>query len=183
MDEATLEGCREKVGRAEELLREIDDRWQAFLNTNPYPAWVEANDDTGCHIVWFDFSTRTPLVLPVILGEFARDTNALYTVSEEALVIMGEYDWPGNLRELANCLMRIAALKPGDNVIRPEDLPPRAHWAHVLGQVDKVVTALASAWKRTTLTSGMMAPRLRSSRPAGSPSRPVASWPRKPRAT
>src|SRR5207237_3176306 len=50
----------------------------------------------------------------VILTEFARETNVRYTVSEEALVLLRNYDWPGNLRELENCLKRIAVLKPGE---------------------------------------------------------------------
>jgi two-component system response regulator HydG len=44
---------------------------------------------------------------------FARDTVRL----------LEDYDWPGNIRELENAIVRAAALC--DQVIRPEDLPER----------------------------------------------------------
>lgn len=43
--------------------------------------------------------------------------------SREALALLGDYDWPGNIRELENAVVRAAALC--DQVIRPEDLPER----------------------------------------------------------
>jgi DNA-binding NtrC family response regulator len=43
--------------------------------------------------------------------------------SREALTLLEDYDWPGNIRELENAIVRAAALC--DQVIRPEDLPER----------------------------------------------------------
>jgi two-component system response regulator AtoC len=43
--------------------------------------------------------------------------------SAEALAILEEYDWPGNIRELENAVVRAAALC--DSIVRPEDLPER----------------------------------------------------------
>jgi two-component system response regulator AtoC len=43
--------------------------------------------------------------------------------SREALQLLEDYDWPGNIRELENAIVRAAALC--DQVIRPEDLPDR----------------------------------------------------------
>ena len=43
--------------------------------------------------------------------------------SREALQLLQSYDWPGNIRELENAIVRAAALC--DQVIRPEDLPER----------------------------------------------------------
>jgi two-component system, NtrC family, response regulator AtoC len=43
--------------------------------------------------------------------------------SAEALAILEEYEWPGNIRELENTVLRATALS--DSVVRPEDLPER----------------------------------------------------------
>ncbi|PYS50273.1 MAG: hypothetical protein DMF68_07650 [Acidobacteria bacterium] len=43
--------------------------------------------------------------------------------SRDALLLLQSYDWPGNIRELENAIVRAAALC--DQVIRPEDLPER----------------------------------------------------------
>jgi two-component system, NtrC family, response regulator AtoC len=51
---------------------------------------------------------------------FLRDTEV--TLSREALAILGEYSWPGNIRELKNVLSK-AALFAGGVEIEPEDLP------------------------------------------------------------
>jgi transcriptional regulator with GAF, ATPase, and Fis domain len=41
--------------------------------------------------------------------------------SAEALALLEQYSWPGNIRELENAVIRAAALCK--NVVRPEDLP------------------------------------------------------------
>ncbi|MES1260485.1 MAG: sigma-54 dependent transcriptional regulator [Acidobacteriota bacterium] len=51
---------------------------------------------------------------------FLRDTEI--TVGEEALGILEDYSWPGNIRELRNVLIR-AALFVSGNKIGPDDLP------------------------------------------------------------
>jgi DNA-binding NtrC family response regulator len=43
--------------------------------------------------------------------------------SREAVRLLGNYDWPGNIRELENAIVRAAALC--DRIIRPEALPDR----------------------------------------------------------
>lgn len=47
--------------------------------------------------------------------------------SPEALAVLEEYDWPGNIRELENAVVRAAALS--DSIIRAEDLPERVRRA------------------------------------------------------
>ena len=44
-------------------------------------------------------------------------------ISREAIEVLGNYDWPGNIRELENAIVRATALC--DQIIRPEDLPER----------------------------------------------------------
>ena len=43
--------------------------------------------------------------------------------SKEALWMLENYEWPGNIRELENAIVRATALC--DQVVRPEDLPER----------------------------------------------------------
>src|SRR5436853_303845 len=43
--------------------------------------------------------------------------------SKEAIWMLDNYDWPGNIRELENAVVRATALC--DQVVRPEDLPER----------------------------------------------------------
>ncbi len=50
------------------------------------------------------------------------DENCV-SFSRDAVHLLESYDWPGNIRELENAIIRAAALC--DQVIRPEDLPER----------------------------------------------------------
>lgn len=46
-----------------------------------------------------------------------------FTISDEALAILEEYDWPGNIRELENVIQRGIVLSKND-IIERSDLPP-----------------------------------------------------------
>ena len=46
----------------------------------------------------------------------------VFSISEEALQILEEYNWPGNIRELENVILRCVVLAKGE-VIEPADLP------------------------------------------------------------
>jgi DNA-binding NtrC family response regulator len=43
--------------------------------------------------------------------------------AREAIETLEDYDWPGNIRELENAIVRAAALS--DQIVRPDDLPER----------------------------------------------------------
>jgi DNA-binding NtrC family response regulator len=51
--------------------------------------------------------------------------------SREAVETLEAYDWPGNIRELENAVVRAAALC--DEIIRPQDLPERVRARPALG--------------------------------------------------
>jgi len=47
----------------------------------------------------------------------------VFSISEEALQILEDYNWPGNIRELENVILRCVVLAQKDT-IEPSDLPP-----------------------------------------------------------
>jgi len=58
--------------------------------------------------------------------EVYRDKNqkGLKDISNKAMDLLIRYDWPGNIRELENCLERAVIMARGE-VIAPADLPPQ----------------------------------------------------------
>ncbi len=63
--------------------------------------------------------------IPLLAERFLGSGNGeRYTLAEETLEALIEYDWPGNVRELQNALER-AVVVSGGSVIRPDALPER----------------------------------------------------------
>ena len=56
------------------------------------------------------------------LGTLSRDRHMEFTITEDALKQLMEYDWPGNIRELKNVLER-ATILAENNLITPALLP------------------------------------------------------------
>ncbi len=52
-----------------------------------------------------------------------HSTDKKFTLTEEALEILEEYNWPGNIRELENVILRCVVLAKNDH-IDTNDLPP-----------------------------------------------------------
>jgi DNA-binding NtrC family response regulator len=62
--------------------------------------------------------------IPILVASFLQHrmkSKVTKKISPEALAMLAEYDWPGNIRELENVIERAAILCRDDN-IRPEDL-------------------------------------------------------------
>lgn len=76
MDQATLDGCFEKVRRAEELRGELERIVETFANTNPYPAWVEGDRNTGQYSIFIDYSPPPPIKMAVVFGEHLHDLRS-----------------------------------------------------------------------------------------------------------
>ena len=65
--------------------------------------------------------------VPVLAGHFlslfaSRENKGGLSLSEEALQLLQQYSWPGNIRELRNVIER-AVIMTDDNKILPEHLP------------------------------------------------------------
>ncbi|HEY8483046.1 MAG TPA: sigma-54 dependent transcriptional regulator [Longimicrobiales bacterium] len=66
--------------------------------------------------------------IPLLVQAFIRQASREHdrpevAISPEAMAILMEYDWPGNIRELRNLIESMVVLSPG-RVIKPEDIPP-----------------------------------------------------------
>ena len=67
-------------------------------------------------------------VIPILADHFlcqflASCNKEILGFSPEAMELMQNYDWPGNIRELENCVERAVVLNR-DPWITPRDLPP-----------------------------------------------------------
>ena len=63
-----------------------------------------------------------PLLAAHFLDQLSRERGETFTLSDEALGTMVEYDWPGNVRELEHSIERACALSSGP-ILHLGDLP------------------------------------------------------------
>jgi len=64
-----------------------------------------------------------PLLAQAFLDELAADTDkSVHQISQEALDVLGQYNWPGNIRELRNAIERSLLSCRGDT-IEARDMP------------------------------------------------------------
>lgn len=66
-----------------------------------------------------------PILIHTFLARFNSDKrHAVKGVSRDALGVLCNYEWPGNIRELENLVERLVILK-GSGLIVPDDLPEK----------------------------------------------------------
>lgn len=67
--------------------------------------------------------------IPLLAEHFAREvaSSANWSFSPQALDILQQYDWPGNIRELENAVLHAISLS--DDIIYPEHLPARVRFS------------------------------------------------------
>ena len=64
-----------------------------------------------------------PILTKKFIGEFAQDNEKdISGISEDAMELLLAYSWPGNIRELRNCVERMVVLCAGDE-LKVSDLP------------------------------------------------------------
>lgn len=71
-----------------------------------------------------------PLLTAHLLEKLRRDHKTPYTLANDALHLLMEYDWPGNVRELEHSLERAVALSSGP-VLHLGDFPTQLQDAHM----------------------------------------------------
>ena len=65
-----------------------------------------------------------PLLVRTFTAEFARTHDRPFKgITPEAIQILGDADWPGNVRQLRNLIESMVVLAP-EGEIRPSDIPP-----------------------------------------------------------
>ena len=86
--------------------------------------------------------------LQLIQEEFGKSIRG---ISEDGMQLLQDYRWPGNIRELENCLRSAAALCRAD-VILPDDLPPEIRTGAVADSTNasQLFTAFKSVLQDTT---------------------------------
>jgi DNA-binding NtrC family response regulator len=60
--------------------------------------------------------------IPLLIDRFLSLADSRYIITNDAMEAMLKYDWPGNIRELKNCLDRMMALNSGP-LLHFADLP------------------------------------------------------------
>lgn len=64
-----------------------------------------------------------PLLTKHFLDEFAKENNKdIASISEEAVSVLSAYNWPGNIRELRNCVERMVVLSR-EKVLQVHNIP------------------------------------------------------------
>lgn len=63
-----------------------------------------------------------PLLIDFFLNQFNRENQKDVSLSSDALRILMEYDWPGNVREIENSIERLVVMT-ARSTIRGSDLP------------------------------------------------------------
>ncbi len=108
-----------------------------------------------------------PLLATRFLKEFAQENEKEITsLSEEVIRILYNYDWPGNIRELRNCIESSVVMCRGDTITK-EVLPPQFQEVPV-GDVDILIpsgSSLAEA-ERILIETTLLKTKNRKSRAA-----------------
>ena len=63
--------------------------------------------------------------IPLLIDLFIEQSGETITFSPDALELLQQHDWPGNMRELSNLIRRTAAIVKEGAIITPDLLPDR----------------------------------------------------------
>ncbi len=64
-----------------------------------------------------------PLLVAHFLERIGKEVRKSYVLSDEALRVIAEYDWPGNVRQLENALERACSVTSYGNVVQLGEMP------------------------------------------------------------
>ena len=99
----------------EEQIKEKLFREDLYYRINVFPIYLPPLRERKDDIM---------LLADYFLEQFSKENNKRITrISTPAIEMLTSYHWPGNIRELENCIER-AVLLCNDDVVRSEHLPP-----------------------------------------------------------
>jgi DNA-binding NtrC family response regulator len=79
-----------------------------------------------------DRAEDIPALAEFFLKEAVAETGSVVTgITEAALMILMSYDWPGNIRQLRNCIRTMVVMCDHDK-LDVADIPPEIHQVHRL---------------------------------------------------
>lgn len=91
--------------------------------------------------------------IPLLIERFLANAPARYIVAHETMEAMMKYNWPGNIRELKNCLDRMIALS-SDSILRFGDLPTSVvYHSRAANPNDAAAAAIIGAQSAATLAT------------------------------
>lgn len=81
--------------------------------------------------------------IPALVNHFLARTGGSHTMTAETMEVLLSYDWPGNIRELENCVQHMVAVNSGP-LLHVEDLPS-ALKNHLMQKKSQYLMAAAGA--------------------------------------
>ncbi len=114
--------------KLEQAIEEGNFREDLYYRLNVFPIYVPSLRDRINDI-------------PALVDHFIQKANKkngteIIRISSATIDMLMIYHWPGNIRELENCIERAAILST-DRVIRPQNLPPTLQTAQSSGTINK----------------------------------------------
>ncbi len=119
----------------EQMIREGEFREDLYYRLNVFPLYIPALRERIGDV-------------PILANHFIEKFNTRYgkeikRITSAAIDILMVYKWPGNIRELENCIER-ACILSSDNVLRAHNLPPTLQTADssetvTSGRLDTIV--------------------------------------------
>ncbi|MFI3305342.1 MAG: sigma 54-interacting transcriptional regulator [Rikenellaceae bacterium] len=119
----------------ERMIQEGDFREDLYYRLNVFPLYIPALRERLSDV-------------PILANHFIDKFNARYgkrikRITSAAIDILMVYKWPGNIRELENCIER-ACILSSDDVLRAHNLPPTLQTADssetvTMGRLDTIV--------------------------------------------
>ena len=73
-----LDGCFEKLSRAQEHLETVDELLRFFFDSDPYGATAEVEQEHGWHVFKVKVRRKPPLRLGVVMGEYAHQVRSAF---------------------------------------------------------------------------------------------------------
>jgi sigma-54 specific flagellar transcriptional regulator A len=121
----------------EEAIKEGTFREDLFYRLNVFPIDIPPLRERAEDI---------PLLFNELIARIESENRPIVHLMEDAMTVLTEYGWPGNIRELANLVERLTILYP-KGIVHKKDLPPKLRGEYQWVQEGQDV----SSWEREAL--------------------------------